>query len=41
MADVIAIVVLADVIAINSRRNAIQIYVDDVISAWFGWCYCQ
>ena len=35
MTDVDAIIVLADVIAIDGWRNAIQIYVDDVISTWF------
>ena len=35
MADVNAIIVLVDVNAIDGWRNAIQIYVDDVISTWF------
>ena len=35
MADVNAIIVLADVNAIDGWKNAIQIYVDDVISTWF------
>ena len=34
MADVNAIIVLADVNATDGWRNAIQVYVDDVISTW-------